>query len=178
MTRAKKTALWLVAIAGLLVAGSWSYVIAKTLTNFETLLICSQGLDNMTPKALCQAYLFKFGGKQDEIAALNQGTGLGWVIDAKDDEDRQELVAFLLDKGVNINAIDRRSGLTILHGVVLENNLKAVELLLRNGANPRVKDRDNRKTPLEFARALAGKPNQPDRTAIISLLESAEGEAQ
>lgn len=178
MTRTKKAALWLLAIASLLVAGSWSYVTAKTLTNFEALLICSQGLDDLTPKALCQAYLFKFGGKRDEIATLNEGAGLGWVIDAKDNEDRQKLVSFLLDKGVDINAIDRRSGLTILHGVVIENNLKAVEVLLRNGANPHVTDRDNRKTPLEFARALAGKPNQPDRSAIISLLEPAKGKSQ
>lgn len=173
MARAMKTFLWLVAIAGLLVASSWSYVTAKTLANFEALLICSQGLDSMIPKSLCQTYLFKFGGKPDEIAALNQGAGVGWVIDAEDDEDRKKLVDFLLEKGVDINAMDRRSGLTILHGVVLENNLAAVELLLRNGASPMVKDREKRRIPLEFALDLAGKPNQPDRTAIIRLLEGA-----
>ena len=172
MIRLKKTVLWLVTLIFLSIAGSWSYIVATTIADFELLLLCSQGKDELIPKSLCQSYLFNFGGKPNEIAALNQGIGIGWVIRAENEGDRRKLVSFLLNKGVDINAVDQRSGITALHTAVLENDLPAAELLLENNANPSVKDRSHGKTPLEFALELNSKPNQPDRTAIIKLLES------
>lgn len=173
MTRLKKATFWLLVALFLSIASSLVYVSTKTIADFSSLLLCSQGKDELIPKSLCQSYLFNFGGKPEDIAELNQGIGVGWVIRAENEEDRRKLVTFLLKKGVDINAVDQRSGITALHTAVLENDLPAVELLLSSGANLLVKDRGSGKTPLEFAIELKEKPNQPDRTAIIKLLENA-----
>ena len=173
MTRSKKAALWLVSLVVLSVAGSWAYVVSRTFADFESLLLCSQGKDTLLPKSICQSYLFRFGAEAEDIAALNRGTGVGWVVRAEDEDDRKKLVAFLLQSGVDINAIDQRSGISALHTAVLENDLAAVELLLSNGANPAVRDRDHGRTPLAFALDLESKPNQPDRGAIIQRLRAA-----
>lgn len=171
MSHLRKALLWLLVLLALGVVGSWAYVATRTLADFELLLLCSQGRDELVPKAICQSYLFNFGGKPEEIAALNQGIGVGWIIRAEDARDRSELLSFLLAKGVDINTIDQRSGITALHTAVLENDLPAIELLLSNGASASLKDRDHGKTPLEFALDLVGKPNQPDRAAIIRVLQ-------
>lgn len=173
MTRSKKAALWLVLLVLLGVAGSWAYVASRTFADFESLLLCSQGKDTLIQKSICQGYLFRFGAETEDIAALNRGTGVGWVMRAEDEDDRKKLVAFLLQSGVDINTIDQRSGITALHTAVLENDLAAVELLLSNGANLAVGDRDHGRTPLEFALELETKPNQPDRGAIIQRLRAA-----
>lgn len=172
MTRLKKVVSGLIFLVLLGVVSSWGYVVVGTLSNFELLLLCSQGKDEVTPKSLCQSYLFNFGGRPEDIAALNEGIGVGWVIRAEDEADRTKLVSFLLEKGVNIDAIDQRSGITALHTAVIENDLPAVKLLLKNGANPSVKDRSRGKTPLEFAFELKGKSTQPDRAAIILALQN------
>lgn len=163
----------LVSLAVLGITGSWSYVAARTFADFESLLLCSQGKDEWIPKSMCQRYLFRFGGAPEDIEALNHGTGVGWVIRAEDEDDRRKLLAFLLHSGVDINAVDRRSGITALHTAVLENDLSAVELLLSKGANPAIGDRGRGKTPLEFALELERKPKQPDRGAIVELLRAA-----
>ena len=172
MVRLRKTLSWLVLLVALGIVSSWGYVATRTIVDFESLLLCSQGKDELIPKSLCQSYLFNFGGKPEEIAAINSGIGVGWVIRAEDEHDRSKLVAFLLSKGIDIDAIDQRSGITALHTAVLENDLSAVKLLLRSGANKSVKDRSHGKTPLEFALDLSGKPNQPDREAIIRVLQN------
>lgn len=172
MTRLRKSASWLTFLLFVGLAGSWGYVVARTMTDFESLLLCSQGKDELIPKSLCQIYLFNFGRRPEAIAELNRGVGIGWVIRAEDDADRAKLVSFLLENGVDINTIDQRSGITALHTAVLENDLPAVRLLLENGADPSVKDRSRGKTPLEFALELKDKPTQPDRAAIIRALQN------
>lgn len=173
MAPVKKTALWTGALVFSSILGLWVYLATTTMANFEFLLLCSQGKDELVPKSLCQTYLLNFRGTPEEIATINQGAGIRWGTDAKTIDDREKLVKFLLKKGVDINAIDRRSGLSALHAAVLENNIAVVNILLRNGANPAVKDRTYGKTPLEFALELQNRPNQPDRAAVIKLLNSA-----
>ncbi len=168
-----KSIILLIAFIAVFAIASWAYVSSKTFIDFQSLLLCSQGKDELVPKMLCQAYLFQFGGKPSEIAELNHGIGIGWVIRARDESDRKKLVEFLLKKGVDINGLDQRSGISALHTAVLENDQSAIELLLHNGANPMIRDRDHKQTPLEFAMELKVKPNQPDRTAIIQLLKNA-----
>lgn len=174
MSRLKKGLIWVGMSVVTILAVSWSYVLTTTVADFELLLLCSQGKEEWIPKSACQRYLFAFRGSPDEIARLNQGVGIRWATDAQDREDQIKLSTFLLEKGVDINAIDQHSGISALHAAALENNLPAVESLLRNGANPAVKDRVAGKTPLEMARELSNKPNQPNRTEIIKLLQTAE----
>ena len=60
-----------------------------------------------------------------------------------------------------------------MHTAVLDNNLEVAKLLLLHGANPLTKDKKRGLTALEFALQLKDKPDQPDRTGIIELLENA-----
>ena len=70
MTRLKKTMLWLVALIFLSVAGLWSYVAVRVLTDFDLLVACSTGT-SVVPQSLCRYYLFNFGD-QKQLAAYNQ----------------------------------------------------------------------------------------------------------
>lgn len=154
------------------VAALWTFLAYLTVRDFESLLLCSQGRDEWVPKAACQRYLFSFRGRPDEIAALNRGVGVGWILQAEPISDREKLLDFLLVKGVDINAIDGRSGVSALHAAVLENNVENVRLLLDRRANPNIKARDRGQTPLQLAAGLSSKPNQPDRQEIIKILEA------
>ena len=174
MGRSGKAALWLVSLVLVSIAGAWFYVASRTFADFESLLLCSQGRDELIPKSVCQSYLFRFGAAAEDIEALNRGTGVGWVIRAEDSDDRRKLVAFLLQSGVDIDAVDQRSGITALHTAVLENDLAAVELLLNFGANPAIRDRGRGRTPLDFALDLENQPNQPDRGPIARRLRATQ----
>ena len=174
MTRVKRIALWSAVTVVVAVAGIWGYAVTSVVTDFRNLLVCSHGAIPIIPKALCQSYLFNFGGKPDDIADLNRDSGVEWAINAKDETDRKKLLSFLIKKGVDINAIDR-SGLSSLHAATLMNDLPKVELLLNNGASPLVKDQNSGMNSLELALDRQGKPGEPDRSAIIRLLKTASG---
>lgn len=151
---------------------AWGYVAIKTLTQLKPLLVCSQGRDELVPKTLCQFYMSNYWSSPQDIAELNQNTGVVWALNAKSESDRKKILAVMLRKGVNINAIDSPSGITALHAAVLENNLEAVKLLIENGANTNATDEKHQKTPLDFALDLKGKPNQPERQKIIEILQA------
>lgn len=160
-----------VAIFFCAVAGIYSYFVASTFGNLDFLLLCSQGKEALIPKRACQAYLFRFGGSPSEISDINRGAGVLWALSAESTDDKIKLLRFLLQKGVNIDALDERSGVSALHAMVIENDVEGVDLLLKNGANPVVRDRMSGKTPLEFALARQGKPGEPDQMPIINRLK-------
>ena len=173
VARAKKTIVGAAALIFFSLAGIYGYFVFSTLTNFEFLLICSQGKESLIPKSACQAYLFRFGGSPKDIAQINRGIGTMWALSAEDKDDRIALFQFLLKKGININGLDERSGVSALHATVIDNDPEAVELLLTNGADPTIKDKNGGKTPLDFALDRQGKPGQPDRTLVIDRLRRA-----
>ncbi len=171
MTPLKKTAIGIGVLTALVAA--YIYFATSSVKDFQLLLMCSQGRDELIPKSLCQTYLFNFRGTPSEIADINRGIGVVWALSAEDNEDKNKLLKFLLEKGANINSVDERSGVSALHAMVLENDLQAVDLLLKNGADPSIHEARHGKTPLQFAQERAGKPGEPDRSAIIRLLENA-----
>lgn len=173
MAALKKTAIVIATLVACASTAVYGYFVANSLKDFELLLMCSQGRDKLIPKSLCQAYLFNFRGNPNEIADLNRGIGIVWALSATNSDDKNSLFKFLLKKGVDINSLDERSGVSALHAMVLENDLQAVALLLKNGANPSIQEVNHGKTPLQFALDRIGKPNEPDRSAIISFLENA-----
>ncbi len=59
-------------------------------------------------------------------------------------------------------AVDQAHGYTALHAAAFSGNDEAVDVLLRAGANPRVRDSKYRATPAGWAR-YAGHPNTADR---------------
>ena len=172
MRRSKKIFASIIALIFGGLIGVYGYFVTTTLVSFELLLMCSQGKENLIPKYACQNYLFNFGGSPSEIQAINRGIGVMWAVTAEDIHDKTQLLQYLIKKGVDINALDERSGVAALHAVVIENDLDAVELLLKNGARLDVKDKNTGKTPLDFALERRGKPDQPDRTLIINRLKN------
>jgi hypothetical protein len=168
----KKTiAASIVSVLLLVYIGLASYVIAAQ--RIEQLLICadSGGLKIPFSKKLCRRYLLAFRGSREDINALEQGVGALFVVHGKSTvSERSELLKFLVNKGLDVN----RAGvnqLVPLHVAVLANAADEVQILLDNGANPSLKDKNLGLTPLEFALKLQSKDNfKIDRAAVIALL--------
>ena len=154
--------------------GTSAFVIANQ--RIEELLICADegGLKVPFSKALCRHYLFAFRGTPEDIEALHQGTGASFVVQGNASEhEREQVLQFLIAKGLDVNHEDMHL-LTPLHGAVVANAADEVALLLRNGANARLKDGKFALTPLELARKLQNAGATPDRRAVISLLDEAK----
>ena len=66
------------------------------------------------------------------------------------DEDFIEIAKMLIDRGAEIDAIDKR-GFTSLHNAAYSNNSNAVQLLIENGANVSKKSRNSLYTSLHLA---------------------------
>lgn len=169
----KKISRWTAMTLVTLSFGVWAYYVSINFKNIYTLLDCSKGQVSLIPKHLCKTYLFNYGGTQDDVAKINHDGSLFEIVATADKEDQSRLLEFLLEKGVDINGLNERTGTSPLHAAVLDNALEVTELFLRHGANPLDKDQKRSLTSLEFALQLNDKPGQPDRTAIIRLLEHA-----
>ncbi len=167
----KKISLWVATVLFVLSFGLWVYYVSFYMKHIYTLVHCSEGQVAFIPKRLCQTYLFGFRGTQDDVSMINYDGSLPGIIASASEEDQAKLLEFLLEKGVDINGLDRRVGVSPLHGAVSDNDLQVAELLLRYGANPSIRDKKHNLTPLERALQLQDRPGQPDRTAIIKLLE-------
>lgn len=168
----------LIGIIGLMVViylGLAVYVITKQ--GPEELLICADqgGFKIPFSREICRGYLFTFRGSQQDIDALHQGIGASFPVQGESSEaEREQILKFLISKGLDINRIDMHQ-LTPLHGAVLENSADEVGMLLRNGANPNLKDKKFGLTPLELALKLDRENKLPrDRQAVISLLRNAK----
>jgi len=162
------------ALSAVLIFGSvslWLYIIVTTMSEFETLLLCSQGKVNSVPKKICQAYLSNSHIAPSEIESLNAGIGVSWALFAEEQADRIALLNILISKGVDINAIDPRTGLTSLHSAVLLRDVHAVLLLTRAGADKNIKGIKNGMSALEMAKWIDGRNASPELKEIISILE-------
>lgn len=158
----------------------WAYYFFINTRHVYNLVECSQGEYEirLVPQSLCRAYLLRFRGGHDDVATINHDGSLVGLISPASKEYQSQLLEFLLEKGVDINGLDERAGISPLHTAVLDNNLEVAELLLRHGASPLLKDKKRGLTALQFALQLKGKPDQPDRTGIINLLENAAKSSQ
>ena len=147
------------------------YLIANQ--GIEELLICADkgGLKIPFSKQLCRKYLFAARGTQQDISTLQQGVGASFVVQGESSRlEREEVLKYLISKGLDVNRIDINEFLP-LHGAVLANSTEEVEILLRNGANPNLKDNKFHLTPLELALKLQREDKSPNnRFAIVSLL--------
>jgi len=153
----------------------WMYYFYINTKHIYNLVECSQGEYHlfMVSQRLCRAYLFSLRGTRDDVAVINHDGSLVGLLSPASEEERSQLLEFLLENGVDINGLDERAGFSPLHTAVLDNNLEVAKLLLLHGANPLTKDKKRGLTALEFALQLKDKPDQPDRTGIIELLENA-----
>jgi hypothetical protein len=167
-------------IAGLIVLALLVYAalaaIALTSQESEALLVCADkgGLKIPFSKALCRQYLLSARGSAQDIEDLHRGIGASFVVQGESTADeREELLKYLVGKGLDVNRIDVHQ-LTPLHHAVIANEADEVRILLSHGARPDVRDGKFRLTPLELALKLQleGK-SRADTQTVISLLESA-----
>jgi len=149
---------------------------AITQQSIEDLLVCADhgGLKVPFSRAVCRAYLQTARGTPQDIEALHEGTGAAFVIQGESSiADREELLAFLVGKGLNVNHVDMH-GLLPLHSAVIANSATEVEMLLRHGANPGLVDQQFGLDPLALALKLQKeRPTGVDRTAVIGKLKQA-----
>ena len=169
----------LISIVGFVFVGYISlstYLI--TTQNIVELLVCTDtdGIYKIPfAKPLCRGYLFTFRGSQQDIAALHRGVGASFVLNGESPApEREQVLKYLISKGLDVNHLDMHQ-LLPLHGAVLNNSADEVGILLRNGANPNLKDKKFGLTPLELALKLQAESKFPqDRRAVISLLKGAK----
>ncbi len=174
----KKTTIAL-SLLGFILAG-YTTLAAYVVTNqnIEELLICSDkaGIYAIPfGKNVCQAYLFNFRGTPEDIAALHKGIGASFVTGGESPlPERERILKYLIGKGLDVNQIDMH-GMLPLHSAVVLNSTDALEMLLRNGAKPNLKDKRTGGTPLELALKLQAKSKEPEkRQAVVSILERAK----
>ncbi|MGH8084952.1 MAG: ankyrin repeat domain-containing protein [Lysobacter sp.] len=141
-----------------LVIGGYMVVAGYALTRqgIEPLLLCADkgGLAIPMPQHICRQYLFAFRGTPDDIETLEQGIGASFIVQGESSkEDRSEVLAFLVERGLDPNHIDMH-GLTPLHAAVLANDVEEARILLAHGARVDIQDRAHGLTALEFSRQL------------------------
>jgi len=164
-------------ILGFIVTGYLGLsVYAITKQDVEELLICADkgGFKIPFSREICRGYLFTLRGSQEEIDFLHQGIGASFAVQGESTvAEREEVLKYLISKGLDVNRIDMHQ-LTPMHGAVLANSAEEVGMLLRNGANPNLKDKKFGLTPLELAHKLDRESKfSEDRRAVISLLKNA-----
>ena len=154
--------------------------VASSTLNIEYLVICADkgGLKIPFAKSICRGYLFTFRGSQQDIADLHQGVGASFVLGGESSApEREQVLKYLISKGLDVNHHDMHQFLP-LHGAVLTNSADEVGILLRNGANPNLKDKKYGLTPLELALKIQAENKFPEdrenRKAVISLLMNAK----
>lgn len=151
-----------------------SLVYLLTSQDIESLLVCSTSQSTRPwAKTVCQYYLFHYRGTKKDIAELEKGAGLSFVLD-----DDREYANFLIQKGIDINKVSPTTGATPLLTAVVENDPTLVKYLLEKGADINVKGYDkllpHAMTPLELVEYLASKNPQVDRSEIKNLLETSK----
>ena len=166
----KKVIITISLVIPVLLVASLLYLL--TSQDIESLLVCSTSQETHSwARKTCQYYLFHYRGTKKDIAELEKGTGLSFVLD-----DNLKYADFLIRKGININKVSPVTGVTPLFAAVVENNPKLVKYLLDNGAEITVKGDDkllpHAMTPLELVNYLIQKNPNINRSAVKSLLET------
>ncbi len=103
---------------------------------------------------ISKIYLYSFRGTPEDIEYLQSSVGIMASFGFKDKAQDEKLFYFLLDKGFNINKANDIDGLYPLHEAIFWNNLDAVRLLLLNGADPTLEDKQFKLNSLDFTRKL------------------------
>lgn len=175
-----RVSLALILLPGLLYVGMAVYFLQTA--DIEDVMICtSEGSGIAVPPQVCREWIYAFRGTSDDVKSLHSSIGIGWVF-ATPREEWEPMAKFWLSKGVDINhCCAPLTSLTALHGAALGGNAEEVELLLKLGADPMLRDTQRGLTALEYAeQALEGVLAKgiedviPKYTATVELLKNAQ----
>jgi len=149
--------------------------------NPEALIIASTTNSYKMPQSISRAYL-KCCANIDPAFRTSTGqtslqfTLAGIELEGSSRDNIFEVANHLIQKGVNMTAIQEPIGLTVLHDAVLFNDLEVVKFLIDQGINVNVPAGGKYAgvTPLQFVYLLKKKSSKleplPDRTSIIEVL--------
>jgi hypothetical protein len=155
-------------------------------SNVADLVLCSADRGGIyIPDSACFWYLTSYRNDAEDLDQLSKSGGISFILgvyqpskqggnisEFTDSNQRILKIAdYFIDKGIAINRIDEIDGLTPLHKEILANNPKLVKYLIDKGADLSIKERNSDLTPLQFAKVLADKNKDIDRSEVISLLE-------
>ncbi len=167
-----KGAKWGVGIALLITVGLFAAAASDIRKQTPVdLIYCA---DDPTPiyRWTCEQFVKHRDLTPAEIAQLNNDAAAVVVTDVRDKELADAIMKRWLEQGVQINAHDQRMKTlpTPLHTAAADGDVKGVELLLHNGADPTIKNAMGL-TPLEYVkRSNVGFPDERKKQ-VIALLE-------
>jgi len=122
-----------------------------TQNNIEELIVCAtDDKASYIPAIVCETYLLNYRGHGADLQYLKTRTGLNFLTNIEDVSIRNQLFKFFIGRGMNINAVSPVDGLTPLHAAVLLNDSELARFLIKQGANPRVREKNSALTPLEY----------------------------
>lgn len=165
----------------LLVFLGYSVYLRAAVADIESLLMCANEEISLpfVPSALCEFYFARIHDNDDDISVLNDSVGVGWALLPEKDYYNLSLLRAMVDKGVDVNAIDRQSGLAALHAMILERDPTGVRILLEYGARkdlpssvPVIFGDQELRTPIEMAAFLYERDRSEVMAEIVGLLES------
>ncbi|WP_028455958.1 ankyrin repeat domain-containing protein [Chitinilyticum litopenaei] len=158
----------LAAAAGCYLAGA-AYTVSQL--DIEEALVCADEGSLLIPAAqqICRSYVLALRGTPEDIAELHAGIGAGFVVQGSASAaDKAEMLAFLQARGLDINRPDVR-GMLPLHASILAGRPDEVALLLKQGANPSLKNAQQQDA-LAYARALHQAKGRAEHREIAELL--------
>jgi hypothetical protein len=146
--------------------------------DLEGLMICATSETACRiPNAVVEYYTLHFRGTKEDIASLERGAGLSFVLG--NSAMRSKFLNFVLEKGISISKANPISGYTPLHAAVTLNDPEMVKFLLDHGADPTIRKEKNQNslpefdnlTPLELAEKMSRNRPETDRSKVKQILE-------
>lgn len=118
---------------------------------------------------ICKWTLFTFYGNKKKISSLEEQSGLNFII-AYQTPINLEIFEWLLDNGADINCISPIDSLPPLHAALLFDNVELVELIMKRGADPSVREKRKNMTACEFLELLRPGKEDSRYTALYNAL--------
>jgi hypothetical protein len=139
--------------------------------SIASIVDCAGGATRI-PAPICKFWLYSFRGTEDDIAEVKDAYGLDLVFDLPDPVEQKRLLAFFIERGVDINQKRGKEGFTALHSAVLDRNAPRIRILREAGAHADIADNQYQMTPLQLAEHLRKNHPHDDMQPVIEALTS------
>ena len=160
----------------LAVVGLMFYVMTQM--EIEHLISCSANKGGTRiPSSFCKYYLINYRINEKSINELKEGVGLGYVLSVEKDFSEYEMTKIFIVNGLGVNSVNHYGdvNLTPLQSAVLDNDVRGVKFLIKQGADVHIKNERYGMTALEMARKFHKEESKlQNRSEIIQILSDAE----